>query len=164
MSPSRPFETPRRRRPRSPLAAALVVVLALLYTGYQAWVRPSPRPLEPPASAEAATSDGEILRLFEERRSNVWVEAEGEVTRLLADDLRGSRHQRLILRLANGHTLLVSHNIDLARRVPVKPGERLRLRGEYEWNDKGGVVHWTHHDPKQRTEGGWIRHRDQLYR
>jgi hypothetical protein len=94
---------------------------------------------------------------FEAEQSDVWVESEGIVERLLPDDTQGSRHQRIIVRIPSGRTVLIAHNIDLAPRVePLRPGDRLRFRGEYEWNDKGGVVHWTHHDPSGRRAGGWI--------
>jgi len=88
----------------------------------------------------------------------------GRVTRQLPDDNEGSRHQRFILELAGGHSLLVSHNIDLAPRVPLSDGDRLTIRGRYEWNERGGVIHWTHHDPQGRREGGWIEHGDRRYR
>lgn len=82
---------------------------------------------------------------------------QGEVDRLLADDNQGSRHQRFIIRTASGHTLLVAHNIDLAPRLEqLREGEALRLHGEYVWNDRGGVIHWTHHDPQGRRDGGYI--------
>ncbi len=58
-----------------------------------------------------------IEELYATQRSGVMVEAKGEVSRVLSDDLEGSRHQRLIVRLASGHTVLISHNIDLAPRV-----------------------------------------------
>ena len=86
------------------------------------------------------------------------------VDRVLSDDQDGSPHQRFIVRLANDHTVLVAHNIALAPRVPLAVGDRVRFRGEFEWNPKGGVVHWTHLDPDGRREGGWIRHRDEIYR
>lgn len=88
--------------------------------------------------------------------SGRWVNVSGNVKRTLADDNEGSRHQRFILTVRGGKTLLVAHNIDLAERVPLKTGDQLSLRGRYETNDRGGVIHWTHHDPDRRTSGGWI--------
>ncbi|QOY51204.1 DUF3465 domain-containing protein [Candidatus Sulfurimonas baltica] len=38
----------------------------------------------------------------------------GDVIRVLSDDNTGSRHQRFIIRLSSGQTLLIAHNIDLA--------------------------------------------------
>ena len=86
------------------------------------------------------------------------------MTRLIADDNEGSRHQRFILRLGGGQTLLIAHNIDLAKRVPVGVGDRVRFRGVYEWNDVGGLVHWTHEDPLGVEDGGWVRYRRRIYR
>jgi len=106
-----------------------------------------------------------IERAFEARANDVLVRAEGRILRVLSDDLEGSRHQRFIVELASGHTVLVSHNIDLAPRLPdPRPGEVVAFQGEYEWNDKGGVVHWTHHDPQGRHPGGWLDFRGRRYR
>jgi len=115
-------------------------------------------------STAPATSDGSIEQAFAGQRSGVWVDAGGRVARLLADDKEGSRHQRFILALNSGHTVLVSHNIDLAERVPVRKGEHLKLHGRYEWNERGGVIHWTHHDPEGSMPGGWIRYQGAVYR
>jgi hypothetical protein len=85
------------------------------------------------------------------------IEGLGTVTRVLADDNDGSRHQRFILELPSGRTLLVAHNIDLAPRVEgLSVGDRVSFRGEYEPNDRGGVLHWTHHDPAGRHPSGWL--------
>jgi len=83
--------------------------------------------------------------------------------RLLSDDGDGDRHQRFVLQLANRDTLLIAHNIDLADRIPVGLGDRIQFRGMYEWNDLGGLVHWTHHDPMGMEDGGWIRYRRKTY-
>ena len=105
-----------------------------------------------------------IIAAFAQQRSNEWVEASGTVTRLLPDDNEGSRHQRFIVELPPGHTLLIAHNIDLAPRIDaLEVGDAVTFRGEYEWNRQGGVVHWTHADPGGRR-GGWIRHEGQKYR
>jgi hypothetical protein len=95
--------------------------------------------------------------------SGLWIEGTGFVRRLLSDDNDGSRHQRFILDMRDGQTLLIAHNIDLARRVPVGLGDRVRFRGMYEWNELGGLIHWTHHDPHGVEDGGYIRYRTKTY-
>jgi len=105
-----------------------------------------------------------VSELFADQRSGEMVTVDGTVERTLADDNEGSRHQRFIIRLANGLTLLVAHNLDLAERVPLEVGDNVRIRGEYEWNPQGGVLHWTHHDPVGQREGGWIEHAGERYR
>ena len=96
--------------------------------------------------------------------SESWIEASGLVRRLLSDDNDQSRHQRFVLDMRNGQTILVAHNIDLAQRVPIGMGSRIRFRGLYEWNDLGGLVHWTHHDPLGVADGGYIKYRTRVYR
>ncbi|MEZ6195526.1 MAG: DUF3465 domain-containing protein [Planctomycetota bacterium] len=125
----------------------------------------APSPGTGESGTEAAlASSRKIEALFRDRESGVVVETEGTVVTLLRDDNEGSRHQLFILKLATGITVKVSHNIDLAPRVPVEKGDRIRIRGQYEWNDKGGVLHWTHHDPGGRRPGGWIELDGKRYR
>ncbi|MGI9013453.1 MAG: DUF3465 domain-containing protein [Phycisphaerales bacterium] len=111
------------------------------------------------SSDEVHSSRGEdaVLAAFRDRRSEVIVEVSGRVTKKLADDDEEPRHQRFIVALPSGHTLLVAHNIDLAPYVPLHPGDTVEIKGQYEWGEEGGVIHWTHHDPKGWREGGWIR-------
>ncbi|GAB5496347.1 MAG: hypothetical protein Phyf2KO_14270 [Phycisphaerales bacterium] len=115
-----------------------------------------------PQSTQAETtpttriSEDAIRRLIDNQISGEMVTLEAEIVKLLPDDDEEPRHQRLLLALESGGTVLVAHNIDLAPRVPADEGDTLIVRGQYEWNDKGGVLHWTHHDPKQWREGGWI--------
>lgn len=111
-----------------------------------------------------ASGDARVEALFEAGQSDEVVEVGGTVDRTLPDDTEGSQHQRFILRLGSGRTLLVAHNIDLADRVPLGRGDDVRIRGEYEWNAEGGVLHWTHHDPAGRREGGWIEWNGTRYR
>lgn len=113
-------------------------------------------------SAQANTSA--IGQAFRNRASDVQVRGRGTVLRVLGDDTRGSRHQRFILRLPSGQTILVAHNIDLAPRVPgLSKGDVVGFNGIYEWNSKGGVVHWTHRDPDGRHEAGWLAHDGHRY-
>ena len=109
-------------------------------------------------------SDSLLTQLYESETSDVQIAGSGEVVRVLADDVDGDRHQRFVLRVQSGQTLLVAHNIDLAPRVPnLEEGDRVDFFGEYEWNDRGGVIHWTHRDPRGVHEAGWLRHEGRTY-
>lgn len=129
------------------------LALAAAATLWQLWPTAGPETKVP----TAVSSETTIARLFAEHRSGELVEVEGVVERVLSEDRVGSPHQRFIVRLASGMTLLVAHNIELATRVDVEPGDRVRLRGEYAWNPEGGVIHWTHPDPDGDHPPGWIR-------
>lgn len=97
-------------------------------------------------------------------QSGQQVQGAGEVIRILPDDTDGNRHQRFIVKLHSGRTLLIAHNIDIAPRVPsLGIGDKVYFNGEYEWNNKGGVIHWTHRDPRQQHQAGWIEHEGRRY-
>ncbi|MDX6304779.1 MAG: hypothetical protein QOI77_1748 [Blastocatellia bacterium] len=137
---------------------AAIVVCALIWTACGRAVQTSAQ------DGGTAGGDSPIGRAFKNRTSNVQVEGEGVVTRILADDLSGGTHQRFIVRLKSGQTVLIAHNIDIAPRVAgLQKGDDIRFYGEYVWNEKGGTVHWTHHDPKGRHAAGWLKHRGRTY-
>ena len=144
----------------------LIVVIAVVYTAIQ---YPGSEVAQLPKQAVAdvaetvsdklPAADQAIREAFDSRRSDLQVQGQGTVTKLLPDDNNGARHQRFILQLPVGITVLVAHNIDLAARIPnLKVGDVVAFNGEYEWNSKGGVIHWTHHDPRGQHEAGWLRH------
>ncbi len=112
----------------------------------------------------AVNDNNEIDRAYHARTSNVQVNGEGLVERVLDDDLAGSKHQRFIVRLASGPTVLILHNIDIAQRVTdLQTGDSISFYGEYVWNAQGGMVHWTHHDPEGRHVAGWLKHKGRTY-
>ncbi len=97
--------------------------------------------------------------LFAQKADDAMVDGAGTIIKLLPDDNHGSRHQKFILKLSSGQTLLFAHNIDLAPRIStLKKGDKITFRGEYGYNPKGGLVHWTHHDPQGLHAAGWIIH------
>lgn len=127
-----------------------------------------------PAEGESATNrqfvssinNMAIVTAYKNKQSDVWVEGSGEVIKLLKDDTRGSQHQRFLVKLSmrEKQTLLFAHNIDLAPRInSLQVGDTITFKGEYEYNPKGGVVHWTHHDPSGDIAGGWIKHEGTVY-
>lgn len=83
---------------------------------------------------------------------------------MLPDDREGERHQRFVVRLPSGTTVLIAHNIDIAPRVEgLKSGAPIVFEGEYAWNAQGGVVHWTHHDPSGRHKAGFVKYDGHVY-
>ncbi|MEE4312966.1 MAG: DUF3465 domain-containing protein [Desulfofustis sp.] len=144
-------------RQRIVLVLLLLLGLVVLQQRYH-WFFDQP-------SGEIVSSAEQLQQAFRDRRSSIQVEGRGTVVKVLKDDRQGSRHQRFILELPTGQTLLVSHNIDLAPRIDtLRIGDLVEFFGVYEYNDQGGVIHWTHHDPAGRHVDGWIRHNGRLYR
>lgn len=118
----------------------------------------------PQSSGAVSSSDVALARAFERRARNLQVEGQGVVRKVLSDDNDGSQHQRFVVALASGQTVLIAHNIDLAPRVVgLGEGDEVSFSGEYEWNPEGGVVHWTHRDPSERHPAGWIKHNGKVY-
>ena len=136
----------------------LIIISAAFYY-YNSQHRPDQSIEQPISVANQAIYDA-----YKNQRSDVQVRGTGIVSRILSDDLEGSRHQRFILRMESGQTLLIAHNIDLAPRInSLSEGDSVEFYGEYEFNTKGGVVHWTHHDPDNYHENGWLIHRGRRY-
>ena len=141
------------------LAIIAVVGAALFYWNAHRQPVDVPASFEMPANALTRPLDVQIRP-----RDGATFHGEGRVTRTLSDDREGSRHQRFIVRLATGQTILIAHNIDLAPRVEgLKVGDTVEFSGEFESNPQGGVVHWTHRDPEGRHVAGWIRHDGRTY-
>ena len=139
----------------------LLAVVAIWAYGYvQEWEISLPG-----VSSRTQSTDATVQNAYNNRQSDAQVQGEGTVTKILRDDLEGSRHQRFILMLSTGQTLLIAHNIDLAPRIDrLRTGDTVEFYGEYEWNSKGGVIHWTHHDPGGRHIGGWLKHDGKTYK
>ena len=153
-----------------PVLLIVAAAVALHFFDGQGGQAPFNRPASStqPASSIQASSSGSDSRLqtaLERRESDFQIEGRGVVTKVLPDDNKGSRHQRFILRLNSGQTVLVAHNIDLATKIKgLKKGDEVAFYGEYEWSGQGGVIHWTHRDPQGRHPDGWLKHEGEVYR
>ena len=137
----------------------LLISLVVVSTSTYAYdLTPSQR------SALVQTSDWILNQAFRNKKSGLQVQGRGTVTRLLSDDLSGARHQRFILRLNTGQTLLMAHNIDIAPRlIGLRTGEIVAFYGQYEWSSQGGLIHWTHHDPAKKHINGWLKYKTKIY-
>ena len=150
------------------------LVLLVAVVSYQTLIEPKLPPkaalpedpteaVESVKTAQSRVGLNQLMEAFKNHQSKLWLEVDGTISRILKDDLKGDRHQKFILKLANGHTVLVAHNIDLATKVPLKQNDSVLIRARYEWSKQGGVLHWTHRDPRMHIEGGWIQHKGKKY-
>jgi len=107
-------------------------------------------------STSASLGDTEAITAQQSHAIKVEITVQAPVKKLLPDDTRGLPHQKFLIRLSNGTTILIAHDTKMAPRVPLSPGDSPTIHGEYIWNDRGGLIHWTHHTDTPRHEGGWI--------
>ncbi len=110
-----------------------------------------------PSAGSLPLDDAGLIELQSARARQAPVRCVARVYKLMKEDTRGRRHQRFLLKLSNGTTVLVAHNIDLAPRVPLRVGDVVEIQGEYIWNERGGVLHYTHRSTSRRKPGGWIK-------
>jgi len=106
-----------------------------------------------------------IYQVIQHKQSGAQVGGSGTVVHILSDDNKGSRHQRFILKIDRGNTLLFAHNIDLAEKLQgLKKGDKVAFCGEYQSNQRGGVVHWTHRAPSTSHHfSGWLKWQGKIY-
>ncbi len=121
-------------------------------------------PIIAETNVDTDINNSALIEAFKHKKSDIFVEGTGVVKKLLADDNKGSRHQKFLVSISPEQTLLFAHNIDLAPRVEkLQVGDELIFKGEYVYNPKGGVMHWTHKDPQGGTKAGWIKHNGKIY-
>jgi hypothetical protein len=136
-------------------ATALLLVATVALPAQATMAAPRARGTAREAGAPRDTGESALRAAASAQKRNLPIEFSATVVKLLKDDREGISHQRFLVKAA-GLSILVAHNLDLAERAPVKVGDVVRLRGEYVWNNKGGVMHWTHHDPRGRHAAGFI--------
>jgi hypothetical protein len=87
----------------------------------------------------------------------------GQVTRILPEDDKGLRHEKFIINIGDTNVMIV-HNLNLAAKVPVQPGDQVAVCGVLLFIGQGQpMVHWTHWDPSHRHEDGFIYYNGQTY-
>jgi hypothetical protein len=143
----------------NPKRAILLLIIALLFVVADNYQK---RNSTTPSSTTDNTS---VEQAFLNKQESVQVSGNGTVVKLLPDDLKGARHQKFILKISKNLTILIAHNIDLAPKIKtLKKGDLVLFTGEYEYNNRGGLVHWTHHDPGKRHPEGWLKHNGKTYK
>jgi hypothetical protein len=144
----------------------VIYALALQHGVFNRAAAPSVSEAQARTAPQAAPrcDDTALASAYGNHESRVEVCGHGVLVKVLKEDPQGARHQRFIVRLPSGQTLLIAYNIELGARIEgLRPGASIEFAGEYEWNAQGGVVHWTHRDPAGRHPAGWILYGGRLY-
>lgn len=116
-------------------------------------------------SASRPTQQAVLERALRDKAQDQLLVVVGWVTGILPDVERdGVSYQRFEVRLVNRQHLLIEHDLHRSTRVEgIKAGSELLIRGRYFWNEQGGVLRYTHHDPEQKRPDGWIRFKHRNY-
>ncbi len=111
-------------------------------------------------------NDGLVCNAYARQHSRVEVIADGSVVRLLGTQLGPSGpHEGFLLRLRRGCalTVRVETSVDFTGPIPLRVGDIVVVKGEYEYDALGGVIHFTHRELYGRHAGGYVQLRGTYY-
>lgn len=149
------FKTKKKSLPLKQGSILILLLLLLLLTNL--YNKESDQP-------QNETASFQVEQAFTNHSNDIQVQGSCTVVKILADDLKGSKHQKFIVKVTDNLTILISHNVDIAPRIDaLSTGEHISFSGEYVWSKKGGLVHWTHHDPAKRHPDGWLKYQGRIY-
>jgi Protein of unknown function (DUF3465) len=112
------------------------------------------------AAPAQSADNAAVCSAYQSGRSHAEVVAGGTVTRVLGTKPGvSSAHEGFLMRLNSNCdvTIRVEANVDFTGQFPLQTGDAVVVKGEYEYYARGGVIHWTHRDPRGRHEGGYIQ-------
>lgn len=108
--------------------------------------------------------DKQLQTAIQNKKNAYFVEAANlSVTQLLPDDTQGLPHQKWVATLSNGLKIQIVYNLNMGLKVPIKVGDKFAVGGQFIWTDQGGLVHWTHEDPKQVRPDGYVMYNNVIY-
>lgn len=120
------------------------------------------------AAPSSSAGNAALYDAWRTQRSHVEVTASGVVARDLGtrSGIR-SPHEGFLLHLSGasgrGLTVRVEANVDFTGPLPIIAGAPVVVRGEYEFDARGGVIHYTHRDPRGRHPDGYIELQNKRY-
>ncbi|MBD5633735.1 MAG: DUF3465 domain-containing protein [Candidatus Eremiobacteraeota bacterium] len=112
--------------------------------------------------------NGAVYDAWRSGRSHTQVTASGSVVRVLGLSHGPSgAHEGFLLHLrgsaGRGLTVRVEDNVDVTGPLPLTAGADVEVRGEYIYDALGGIIHYTHLDPRGRHAAGYVRIGDKVY-
>ncbi|HUN28938.1 MAG TPA: DUF3465 domain-containing protein [Alphaproteobacteria bacterium] len=109
--------------------------------------------------ASEKPDNAHVCALYAGGASDAEVIAQGTVVAMLGTTNGPSgNHEGFLLKLSQQCDLLlrVETNVDITGPVPLRAGETVTVKGQFEDDPTGGVIHWTHHDPSGHHVAGYV--------
>lgn len=110
-------------------------------------------------SCTPGPNDAALCTAIASRTSGVEVIADGTVARVLGTSAGPSGpHEGFLLRLRSGcaATLRVETNVAFTGPIPLRAGESVVVKGEYDSDPDGDVIHFTHRELHGTHPGGYV--------
>ncbi len=147
-----------KKRGKAPtfITGAIVITALFLVAGWS-WQ-------SMPDSSDLYVGHLPVEKAYYDKTSNLLVEVDGEVIRLLKPSPDNSRLQRFLIRMANGQVLQVMHLNHPKEMIPLTVSDKVRVRGEYFWTETGGTIHNTERDLSLARRHGWVEHNGKKYK
>ncbi|MHB8461362.1 MAG: DUF3465 domain-containing protein [Vulcanimicrobiaceae bacterium] len=117
-------------------------------------------------AACSSSGNSDICKAYALHRSRVETTASGTLVRILRQsDGQFGPHAQFLVRLNSSCALTVriAANERFTGPLPLRVGEGVRVHGEYEYYRRGGVIHWTHRDPRGHHDSGFVELSGRLY-
>ncbi len=102
-----------------------------------------------------------VSRAIRSKTTGILVETSGVVERV-SETQPGSSAQRFLVRLSTDVAVKVVHEAR-TNPVPLAVGDRVRIRGRYQWSADGGFIGGTHDILEAAGPGGWVLHQGIFY-
>lgn len=109
-------------------------------------------------------NDAQVVNAIRSRNRVNFVQGAGLVViKLLPDDRQGLPHQKFVVRTSIGDAVMIVSNLDLCQKIPLAIGQTINVGGEFIWTGGGGLIHWTHKDPRGSRPNGYIQTNGRTY-
>ena len=122
------------------------------------------------ASSDAPSEAGNaaVYDAWRNGRTRFEVTARGSVARILGERTGPSGpHLGFLLHLTGsagrGLTVRVEDNLDLTGPIVLHEGDDATIRGEYIYDARGGLIHYTHRDRRGKHAAGYVQVEGRLY-
>jgi len=104
-------------------------------------------------------NNAQICSLYASGRSGVEVIGQGTVLAVIGTHAGPSgEHEGFLVKLERQCDLLlrIEANVGITGSIPLHEGETVTVKGQFEDDPTGGMIHWTHHDPAGRHVAGYV--------